>query len=1410
MRQGRSDLRVGFGGARCGVRGAALLTLAAGAALGLPCQALAAPQGASVQQGTVNIATSGSQTTITASDGAIINYTSFDIASGGLVRVVQPGASARVLNRITSAQPTTINGALLANGQVYIVNPAGVVFGNNSVVSAAQLFAVAGDIANADFVAGVNRFSNIQGGVVAQGFISAEAVHLVGQTVSNAGTIISQDGLVTMLVGDEVLLREQGGRISVRIDGEAIEPGSAPNATVTPASTVGVENTGIVDAREGRIVLGAGDAVSLAVRNAGRLSASGGEIHLSSANGSVANEAGAVIEVHPTANEISPNPYEPLPSALEARADLEGQSVRNLGSINASGGGAIGLRATDGVVIGPDATTLALGTTGTISIGTVAGDVEVTSDLRAGSLVEIDAGSDVLFGTEFQPPDLSTITPEVIVDAETVRIDAADTFQDRVFDIVTGEEGTRIGSLTTRLVDLTARGGRVDFGVATVGDGGTVRLTQANALALGDERLGNGPGTNLVARVTEGTLTFDSIAGGTVDETIRVLSLDGSTAKRDIVVRADIDAERFVRLDAGLDIALGAPLGQTELVIDARTIDAVASRTFDDRVINGAALGSLRTDQINLTARDGTTDFGPATVRDGGFVRLDQTATLARSSDAFGNGPGTNLRVRVRDGLARFDGDQTLALRSFVTLADRGAIGIDAPVEVAGITSLTALSDNITVREAMTGGGNTTFTAGDSITLLAGVASEASLAMDAGGSIEFGAVGGGTPVFTVSGRSVDATATGDIIDHLGGVGVTLGTGNTSSIDLVSIEGGVGFGRATVENGGRVGITQATSRTQAADAFTNGAATDVVIAITAGDLVFAGSGDELALRSLDASASGSITNDSAIRAADSLTLNAETLTARGDLIAGAPLTIASDDVFIGGDVRFAADRIAVFGTMNAEAATEAAALTLDGNTSLDASIGDTLALDSFTVNGTTHFAGGSVTTTGDQSYNGELTLDRDASFIATESGAITFSDDVVAVVGAPDLTAVASPDALVRFGGDLGAADARLGSVIVRTSGEAGADRSTVPAVATIGFDRGGELFVDSFAVGQREKMTAIGDLLIDATSAVTLGDVNTLGDLRVSAGSLTLLRRAPGSVLLGDGSVIVDGGVDLVAGGLIDINAPVMLGGPAEGAAPLLGAEGGVFMNGSAVAATELATGFVSESSLISDGGTLLDIAILPAGGPGDATLIDQRAQNTLEREFTDRVVLAAQLEALERIGIPMRLLSQSEIGDAADGVFVASNLPDDADGYGRFGPILAARFDPVRVRSLINRFESVFGPASEDRTPHVVTLMDSILAGYIDDTGAATIDPDDFIAWVGDHAASGEATETLMTLAGILRGIQTLGLTDAEYRLARVEFARRIVGTSLDVTPERMALIIEDARRLADTGEEDATVAAR
>ncbi|HEX7632461.1 MAG TPA: filamentous hemagglutinin N-terminal domain-containing protein, partial [Lacunisphaera sp.] len=152
------------------------------------------PTGGTVLAGQVTITSAPQTTVVTASNNSVVRWNTFDVGVGETVQFVQSGAASRVLNWIGGQAPSQINGSLLANGQVYLMNPSGVYFGSTAVVNVGALYAAGGMLSKEDFLAGLNRFTGLTGDVKNAGSIQGQYVALVGRSVSNTGSIVSPNG----------------------------------------------------------------------------------------------------------------------------------------------------------------------------------------------------------------------------------------------------------------------------------------------------------------------------------------------------------------------------------------------------------------------------------------------------------------------------------------------------------------------------------------------------------------------------------------------------------------------------------------------------------------------------------------------------------------------------------------------------------------------------------------------------------------------------------------------------------------------------------------------------------------------------------------------------------------------------------------------------------------------------------------------------------------------------------------------------------------------------------------------------------------------------------------------------------------------------------------------------------------
>lgn len=90
-------------------------------------------------------------------DKAIIDWKSFNVDKGYTVNFVQPSVSAIALNNIYQADASQIMGSITANGQVYLYNQNGFVFGKDSVVNTNSLLASTLQITDEVFSRGMTR-----------------------------------------------------------------------------------------------------------------------------------------------------------------------------------------------------------------------------------------------------------------------------------------------------------------------------------------------------------------------------------------------------------------------------------------------------------------------------------------------------------------------------------------------------------------------------------------------------------------------------------------------------------------------------------------------------------------------------------------------------------------------------------------------------------------------------------------------------------------------------------------------------------------------------------------------------------------------------------------------------------------------------------------------------------------------------------------------------------------------------------------------------------------------------------------------------------------------------------------------------------------------------------------------------
>jgi filamentous hemagglutinin family protein len=315
-----------------------------------------------------------------ASQRAAINWQGFSIGQNETVNIQQPNANAALLNRVVGQDTSQIQGKLNANGQVYLVNPNGVIFSNTAQVDVGGLIATTHDISNQDFISGKNHFTQngATGKVENHGTINAKdggVVALISETVTNTGTINSPKGTIALTAGKTVDLDFQGdGLVEVKI--------------LEAALNAQIKNQGVIQADGGRVVMSAKTAnqlIDTVINQQGIVKAQGlsqrnGEIILDGGNNGIVQVSG---ELNTGGNAITPQ------SSAGGNINITGANiaVENTAKLDASGtqqGGTVQIgdkQATQQVVLAQGSTI----NSNAIENGT-AGKIEILANMDKGQV----------------------------------------------------------------------------------------------------------------------------------------------------------------------------------------------------------------------------------------------------------------------------------------------------------------------------------------------------------------------------------------------------------------------------------------------------------------------------------------------------------------------------------------------------------------------------------------------------------------------------------------------------------------------------------------------------------------------------------------------------------------------------------------------------------------------------------------------------------------------------------------------------------------------------------------------------------------------------------------------------------------------------------------------------------------
>ncbi len=281
-----------------------LLALVAG-------QATANPVGGQVVQGAASIQSSGSTLTVNqSSQRAIVDWQAFSVGAGETARFNLPSSTSAIMNRVVTNNPSAIYGNLSSNGQVFLINPSGIIVGPTGVINTAGFVASTRDVSNQNFMngGGLDFQGDSQGAVKNLGKIVAndgDAV-LIGAKAENAGTMEAPLGVAALVAGNSIYyVPDSASSILVK-----------SGVTLADGETA-VNNSGLIRAAQAELRGTGGNPLALAVNNTGIISATqvdtvGGRVILSGGDGKTevsgsisasAGSAGGEIQV--LGNEVT-------------------------------------------------------------------------------------------------------------------------------------------------------------------------------------------------------------------------------------------------------------------------------------------------------------------------------------------------------------------------------------------------------------------------------------------------------------------------------------------------------------------------------------------------------------------------------------------------------------------------------------------------------------------------------------------------------------------------------------------------------------------------------------------------------------------------------------------------------------------------------------------------------------------------------------------------------------------------------------------------------------------------------------------------------------------------------------------------------------------------------------------------
>ncbi|MGY5943136.1 two-partner secretion domain-containing protein [Stenotrophomonas forensis] len=560
------------------------------------------PQNGTITSGSGIINVNGNTMTITQqSQAALFQWSSFNIGSSNTVRFDQAaGSRSTAINLVTGSSASIISGQLLSNGQVFLLNPAGITFTGTASVNVGGLLA-------STLTPGAQGIP-LDGGGLPPSFELGGAG--AGAAVSNLGGTLTATAGGISLVGGSVF---NNGYIAAPLGNIDLVAAGAVTA-VTGVSSAGMPSLAFVTtAASGIAGTGISNVGTLSARNISMTALMGPGL---SATG--INAGGTIIANAIDASDGSLTIRSSAPVAIN-NAIVTATAMSTVGS--AVMGGPVAVQMTGGSI---DATTVNLN-------GGINGDVVLSGSIKADS-IGIDANNIT--------QTAGSLEGALQLDTQgRVTLGQASNAISRV--------GGHVGTdMTLATSTSLANSGALSVGGNTTLDAATGNITLTHAgNSFGNRVSAKGADVSLVGI---GALNLGDIDARSLDAQGGSLGLSGTiTTSGDQAYRSAVTLQGNATLQGGTILFDGTVDGSYQLGVDASGM-----ATF-----SGAIGGSTALQGLNVSAGSGARLFGDVstlgTLGFAGPVRVygersltSLIGSLTLGGTVDGDGGGLNLSAR--------------------------------------------------------------------------------------------------------------------------------------------------------------------------------------------------------------------------------------------------------------------------------------------------------------------------------------------------------------------------------------------------------------------------------------------------------------------------------------------------------------------------------------------------------------------------------------------------------------------------------------------------------------------------------------------------------------------------------------------------------------------------------------------